>query len=238
MYRVDLNTDLNLAFKRKDLLAASLLIEQKAIVDINYKYTRAIFVDGDLDLIQLIIDKTSYTIRNMFEHACAAAKHESTIEFLISKDPNVDIGIGALNACSTGNIVVVNMLLKLGVPNVEECMHRACLVGSLELVKLILKYGAKEFDKALQNVVLYGYFNIKIIKLLLDNGAKYKYVPDHCIMKLLDVGVDYRKLGIRALYYYNRRKTKFDKIKAVLIKVPPYLPEAIISYKILQYIEY
>lgn len=96
------------------------------------------------------------------------------------------------NACKSGNVEIVRLLLDYGVdinlPDAEECftpLHHACSNGHVELTRYLLQRGALEIPSKQGHYPLHqACFNrhLEVAKILLDNGSKqlpnvYNYTP-------------------------------------------------------------
>ena len=122
-----------------------------------------------IELVELLSVQVEVT-QIPFIAACRGGNVD-IIKLLYDKNPDVEKYDWDVmyEACSTGKIDAVKLLLELGFYSVNGGLCGACRGGRLELVKLMIDKGAKRFDFALYQATVGGHLDI--IKLMIDKGA-------------------------------------------------------------------
>lgn len=75
-----------------------------------------------------------------------------------------------LSACNTGQIEIVNEMIKNGINNWNKGLLYSCRIGYKDIAELMIKNGATNLDEALYEICKQGHTHIA--KLLIENGAK------------------------------------------------------------------
>lgn len=142
---------------------------------------------GDIGLVKKIMKNhpedfkysDSLYIPLMF---AAIGNHKDIIELMIQK--GADINYGLRGAAESGNLELVNYMIKQGADDWDMGLIGASSGGNLELVKLMINKGADDFDVALSEAA--GGGHIDIVELMLQKGATN---VDYALMGSATLGI-------------------------------------------------
>src|SRR5579875_418558 len=157
----DLDTALSKAGHSGNLELIKFLIYNGAT---NFKFALSnACYKGHLNIINFLIgtvENLSLALRN----ACKS-KNRNIVNFIFEQNKIYDINYGLYGACYSGDIKLVNLVIKKGATDWNYGAVGACRGGKIETLKIMINNGANEYDKFFNSACKNG--SIEIITFLL-----------------------------------------------------------------------
>lgn len=126
--------------------------------------------NGHLEIVKFFLEH--YNTTNPIDMRCGAMKacgngHLEIVQLLLPTINNWNAALG--NACFSGNISIVNLVVANGANDWNKALYNACAGGHLELAKLAISKGANAWNDCFS--VACGGGDIDIVQLLISYGA-------------------------------------------------------------------
>lgn len=156
---------------------------------------------------------------------------------------------------------IVQMFLDADSSCINDALGAACMLGKMDCVLFLIQKGATDWDIGLLKAVEGGFLNI--VKLMVNNGATniseafeesvlrkhyeiiYYFIENfkveinlldsETILILLNLGMDFRKLGSRVHYFVEKRKNRLHELLSV---ISTHIFHDIIYYVLFDFVEY
>lgn len=149
----------------------------KVKCSIYYNLLSTACKSGNIVLVQFIIDKVAGCKKHIYGQNITNKNSDCSCD--VTWTSKLDWDCYLLNACTSGNMDLVHLLINYGASNWNMCLYEACLCNNMILAEFMIEKGANtnmgtgiavgDLNKCLHQTCRTG--NMQISELLIKHGA-------------------------------------------------------------------
>ncbi len=122
-------------------------------------------------------------LNQQFINACCDGDI-NTVKTLMSNNNELNLHGGLSNACYSGHMEIVKLLISKGITHFDLGLYYACYSGHMEIVKLLISKGATAYNNGLIGACKNGHE--EIAELMISKGAHNAVVREPSVSLNLD----------------------------------------------------
>lgn len=180
-YNIDWGHALYGACTSGNVCIAQMIIEHPVVMALSYTLdlSNGLYFacrGGHMNTVKLMLEKGAnirFASLGLLGSGGSGKNGNEILKMLLDRSDShlLNLADVLFNACESGNIEMIRLLISRGANAWKMGLDGACIGGHMDIAKMMIEFGANDWDSGLENACVND--NYDIIELMIKNGATY-----------------------------------------------------------------